>query len=492
MTRSTLARLLALFLGAQAAGTLAAGAADALPPLAMKAPLPPVPSDPWTGFYVGGNVGGGFGTKQLYDIFPTPDFALDADTKVGGWVGGLQFGYNYQYQWLVIGAESDFDWSSVNSHFGCFTFGNQQCTINAEWFGTTVGRAGVVIGPALLFFDGGAAFTRDTLTDVATVGASRAGVPSLPGDLFTGSQIRPGWTVGGGIEYLLSHNWSVRADYNYMNFGERPLTLSDGLGNSFPEEVKQQIQLIKVGFDYRFSGSDLGATSAIMDYAPPPQELAAHGAEQPDAMIRGFSVFDVSRMSVFGVVGGDFALNRDLDTSGPRVWLEGESGWYKFGTSNGSIDGVYTAGAMLGGYAFEGSNYEIHLLGGLSAENDMLSAVDQTDPVHGTEFGVKGRTDIWINPTPQTLFYAEGEYTTAFQTYWTSAKWGYDITNGKGIFVGPEVIAFGDERFNQWRVGAHISEVKIGRVDLALSAGYADDSVVGRGAYTHVEANIEF
>lgn len=487
MPRKCLAKIATLAV-AGAAVTGSALAAD----MPLKAFPPPPVLTPWTGFFVGGNIGGGFGSKQLYDIFPTPDFALDANTKVGGWIGGFQFGYNYQYKWLVVGAESDFDWSGVNSDFGCFTFGNQQCTISPEWVGTTVGRIGAAVGPALIFVDGGAAFTRDTLTDVATTAGSRAGVPALPGDLFSGSQIRPGWTVGGGVEYLLSHNWSVRVDYNYMNFGERAITLVDGLGNAFPEEVKQNIQLIKVGFDYRFGGSGLTATSPILSYAAPPKELAEQGTDPPDATIRGFSAFDVSRLSMFGVVGGDFALTKDLDTSGPRLWIEGESGWYKFGTSTGAINGVEVVGSILGGYAFEGNNYEIHLLGGLSAENDMLSGFDQLDPVQGTQAGAKVRGDIWINPTPQTLFYSEGEYSTAFRTYWTSAKWGYDVTNGKMIFVGPEVFAFGDARFEQWRVGAHISELKVGKVDLALSAGYARDSVVGAGAYTHLEATIDF
>jgi opacity protein-like surface antigen len=485
---------------------LAAAAAVASSSLAsaQEMPLrafPPAPVlDPWTGFFVGGNIGGGIGNKQLYDIFPTPDFALDANTNVGGWVGGFQYGYNYQVGWLVVGAEGNFDWSGINSKFDCFTFGDQKCTINSEWFGTGVGRVGATIGPALIFVDGGAAFTRDTLTDVATVAGSRAGVPALPGDLFSGSQIRPGWTIGGGVEYMLSHNWSVRADYNFMNFGERPITLVDGLGNFFPEEVKQTIQLITVGFDYRFNGSGLLATSPILNYAdpalayddPPQVFKAAEPAEAPGATIRGFSAFDVSRLQAFGLVGGDFALTKDLDSSGPRLWLEGDSGWYKFGTSTGPISGVFSAGTMLAGYAFEGDNYEINLLAGGYAENDMLSGFDQTDPVKGTAAGPKVRADVWVNPTPQTLFYSEGEYSTAFQTYWTSAKWGYDVTNGKQIYVGPEVFAFGDLRFDQWRIGAHISEVTIGKVKLAISAGFAHDSVEGSGAYTHLEATIEF
>lgn len=487
MTQSMRLVLAAVALAIAMGNAVPSRAAD----MVLKAPPEPVWAEPWTGFFIGGNVGGGFGNKKLYDIFPTPDFALDADTNMAGWVGGLQFGYNYQYKWLVVGVESDFDWSGVHSNFGCFTFGNQQCTMNSEWFGTIVGKIGGVFGSALLYVDGGAAWTRDTMTDVATVTATRGGVQSLPGDLFLGSQIRAGWTVGVGVEYLLSHNWSVRAEYSYMNFGEQPLTVADGLGNAFPEEVKQTIQLVKVGFDYRFNGSGLPGTSPVMSYAPAPILTKAE-AESPDATIRAFSVLDVAKFTVDGLVGGLFALRGDVDTSGPRLWVEGGAGAYQFYIPRALQKGVYTSGAVLGGYGFEGNNYSINLLAGLSAENDMLSTFDQADRVQGTQGGVKVRADAWINPTPTTLIYGEGEYTTAFQTYWTAGKLGWDVTNGKQIFVGPEVVEFGNERFNQWRVGAHITQIKIGKLEVALSSGYARDSVVGSSAYTHVEANIDF
>src|ERR1017187_4519629 len=135
MTQSMRLVLAAVALAIAMGNAVPSRAAD----MVLKAPPEPVWAEPWTGFFIGGNVGGGFGNKKLYDIFPAPDFALDADTNMAGWVGGLQFGYNYQYKWLVVGVESDFDWSGVHSNFGCFTFGNQQCTMNSEWFGTIVG-----------------------------------------------------------------------------------------------------------------------------------------------------------------------------------------------------------------------------------------------------------------------------------------------------------------------------------------------------------------
>ena len=65
-------------------------------------------------------------------------------------------------------------------------------------------------------------------------------------------------------------------------------------------------------------------------------------------------------------------------------------------------------------------------------------------------------------------------------------------TGGRGIFFGPEVAILGDERFTQWRVGAHVTQMKFGKVELDVSAGYAHDSIVGEGAYGTFELSTNF
>lgn len=445
--RLILGALGGFFLGA---GIAPVGAAD------MAAKASPVSTDPWTGFYLGANV-----------------------ANVSGWIGGFQLGYNYQIGRFVAGIEGNFDWAGINNNFTCSANGSAQfCTAESEWLATVVGRAGGIFGSALLYVDGGVAWTRDTITSV------------VAGDSFLGSQIRPGWIVGMGVEYLLSHNWSAKVEYDYMNFGNRPITVTDSLGNSLPEGAKPTMQLLKAGFNYRFNGLGMDASMPVMSYAP---ERRGVGADEDDSpkTIRATPSLSVGKDSVDGVVAGLFALTNDLEKSGPRLYLSGGAGWYQFGTTGGMIKGIYSTGDVLGGYGFVGKNYDVNFLAGISAENDILSVVDASDPVHGTEGGVKVRSDFTINPTPQTLLEGEADYGTAFKTYYTSAKFGYDIF-GKEVFFGPQVIAFGDARFSQWRVGGAISQIKLGKVEVDLSAGYAHDSSVGNGAFIDIGANIEF
>jgi opacity protein-like surface antigen len=444
MKRSFTGALGALIIGA---GIAPLGAAD------MASNARPVSTDPWAGFYLGADV-----------------------AKVSGWVGGFDLGYNYRIDGLVLGAEGNFDWAGTENNFLCGAV--ELCSADPEWFATLVGRVGSTIGPALFYVNGGMAWSRETITNV------------FAGETYLGSQIRPGWTVGAGIEYLVSKNWSAKLEYDYMNFGERPVAVSDSLGNSLFEDVKQTMQLIKVGFNYRFNGWGLGADKPVMSYA---QEKRATDADDDDSpkTIRATPSLSVGKDSVDAVVAGLFALTNDLEKSGPRLYLSEGVGWYQFGTTSGTVKGLYSTGDVLGGYGFVGKNYDINFLAGVSAENDILSAVDPSDPVHGTEGGIKVRSDFTINPTPKTLFEGEVDYTTAFKTYYSSAKVGYDIF-GNEIFVGPQVIAFGDARFSQWRVGGAISQIKFGKAELDLSAGYARDSSVGSGAFVDLGVNIEF
>jgi hypothetical protein len=307
--------------------------------------------------------------------------------------------------------------------------------------------------------------------------------------MFFGDQTRPGWLFAVGIEYLFARNWSAKLEYDYMDFGSRSVPLIDGGNGFFTEEIHQKMHVIKVGLNYHF---DWGMAAGVPPRAVGYVKAAAPKDDDDAGHVLAFSGFDVSKHSYSGNVGALIAPFRDLDTSGLRFWMFGDGGVYKYPAGGGSIRGTYESGDVLAGYGFEGDFYSINLLAGFNAINHTLSDVDPENRVQGTAFGAKVRADAWVNPTPKTLTYGEAEYSTAFRTYYTKAKFGYDITNGKEIFLGPELAALGDERFNQWRVGAHLTQMKFGKVQVDVSAGYAKDSVVGNGAYGTVELSTHF
>jgi len=111
--------------------------------------------------------------------------------------------------------------------------------------------------------------------------------------------------------------------------------------------------------------------------------------------------------------------------------------------------------------------------------------------VQGTEAGAKVYASMYLSWTPRTFSFGEIDYSTAFDTFSASQRFGYDLF-GNEIFVGPEASYFRDERSDDWRVGAHISGIKLGSLQVDLSAGYSDNSLLGSGAYGRLEASHRF
>jgi outer membrane immunogenic protein len=274
-----------------AATLTAANAADLTP--TYKAPLykaPPAVVQSWTGFYVGANGGYGWGrwdSNSLAAIFPD-GVTTNADPNVSGWFGGVTAGYNWQtsQQW-VLGIEGDFDWSgerASDSASGTTSaispIGTGLCDIHApctltttttsanewrkEWFATVRARAGYLIDPTwLVYGTGGIAFagakfsssstTTSTLTDsigdiVNPNSPFLIGTPTTASAGFSQAQTVVGFAVGGGIEKMLSRDWSLKAEYLFMDFGTHTFLSGSGEDTS----IKLIENDVRLGVDYHF------------------------------------------------------------------------------------------------------------------------------------------------------------------------------------------------------------------------------------------------
>ena len=167
-------------------------------------------------------------------------------------------------------------------------------------------------------------------------------------------------------------------------------------------------------------------------------------------------------------------------------------------TDNDTIDvptivkGRFVAGDVLLGYGVVRENWNAKLYAGLNVQNQSLSPADPENPVQGTRAGLKLQGDIWVNPTQQTMLFALASYSTAFRTYYATLKTGYDVF-GVQTFIGPELIAQGNARYDQWRAGAHITGITLSKnVELGFSGGYLHSSDVGPGVYGKIDLSFEF
>jgi outer membrane immunogenic protein len=246
-------RYLLIFSGllALAGSTGTVSAADQRPAPPAKAPAT-MPYN-WTGFYVGFNAGGGWGTSS-WD-------ALPSSFKTSGVMGGAQFGYNWQFSQLVLGLEADADWSSVTSSgfTGCNVgsaaggcnpqSGTAVCTVGGltgtcgtsnDFLATVRGRFGYAYDRWMPYVTGGLAFG-----NIRTTGPTSA--PNAVGMVtFIGNdQTNLGWTVGGGLEFALPANWTAKVEYLYVNLGNAPVCA--GCSNAtFTSNV------VRAGINYRF------------------------------------------------------------------------------------------------------------------------------------------------------------------------------------------------------------------------------------------------
>jgi outer membrane immunogenic protein len=205
-----------------------------LPPPPMYTKAPPLnPPFSWTGFYIGANVGGAWGNSSDTNAFFA---ATTGNYGISGILAGGQVGYNWQFNSFVLGLESDVDWSGVRGSTSNGLCVGVTCTTSDSWLGTTRVRLGFAVDHWLFYGTGGVAYGDIKFTDVPAA------------VVVSGTATNVGWTAGGGIEYAFTRNWSVKAEYLYVNLGSAGFACP-GCGTStitFNENV------FRGGLNYRF------------------------------------------------------------------------------------------------------------------------------------------------------------------------------------------------------------------------------------------------
>jgi opacity protein-like surface antigen len=214
-----------------------------------KAPPAPVT---WTGYYVGGNLGAGFGRTAWSDPFgPT---SIGDQNQVGGALAGGQIGANYQSGVVVYGAEAAGSWAELTGSATCFAgnpngvIAGQDCTTRVGALATFTGRVGLAADRTLYYAKAGPAWGHSTF------GLNFAG--AAPGQVATVESNRWGWTVGAGIEQALTREWSIVGEYKYVdlgsttvNFGGAPASIAQAASPS----INQHYQMLTLGVNYKLN-----------------------------------------------------------------------------------------------------------------------------------------------------------------------------------------------------------------------------------------------
>ncbi len=274
------------------AGVLASGMGIAVVSATEKAR--PAAAYSWTGPYIGGNLGYRWGNRTA-TITPNDDLfqsvtcggiggstcAPPTSFNVSGALGGLQVGYNWQFNrnWL-LGIETDFNWpeirgTGVSNFFLPFitpAASNIQATQDVNWFGTVRGRLGFVPADNMLVY-GTAGFAYGRVAENVVLNTSAIGASNgtygyscfSSSNCFLGSSSRTatGWTAGAGLEYAPWNNISIKSEYLYINLGGGSVSATAvqlGGGAPLPSSFtvafgRTDFHVVRVGINFKFGDS---------------------------------------------------------------------------------------------------------------------------------------------------------------------------------------------------------------------------------------------
>jgi outer membrane immunogenic protein len=245
-----------------AAGSARAG--DLAVPAASPEPAAvAVPGYNWYGFFIGGHLGGGWSDEAVV-ISPTTNaekslgIAGSIAANPSGFLGGIQYGTNWQFQRIVLGTESDFSFTGIDKSQSLNSItvpvvastGEQKLT----WFGTTRVRAGYTVQDNVLVYGTvGLAngHAEESFSAVQRPGGCGAGAPCVHG---SDDKTLWGWAIGAGVEYGTGP-WSAKVEYLHYDLGTFTFYAPDR--NNRPGAVAVSTKfagdMVRAGVNYRFN-----------------------------------------------------------------------------------------------------------------------------------------------------------------------------------------------------------------------------------------------
>jgi outer membrane immunogenic protein len=283
----------------------------------------------WSGVYAGVHVGYGGGMTDWND--------QGFDFASRGFLGGGQFGINKQIASLVFGLEVDGSWANLNGSQSIAlggpvinNFGTGTATSKIDGLLTFAGRAGLAADRWFVYAKGGLALAHETHS-VGFSGTTFVAPVTTASFAASASENRWGAMLGFGAEYALGGNWSVKAEYDYMNFGSHAATIrgsqtSGGITSPVVGDTGIQqdaIHLAKLGVNYRFGGVQTDPT-----FAPVPAAAGYNWSGGYIGVQAGYG-FGHQAWPDFAPQGGSFGANGWL--AGGTVGANAQAGKFVFG-----------------------------------------------------------------------------------------------------------------------------------------------------------------
>lgn len=237
-------------------------------PVKAHAPiLAPAPAPTWTGFYIGADLGGTwFNQSTTWNPLPSSAafgaFPNTGTDRASGVIGGVHAGYNYQLAPIwVVGIEGDWDGASAKGTVTQPILANPggapgvgavtSLSSKLDWLASVRGRLGVLATPTVLaYVTGGVAWGQFGYSANAVNPALGYSAP------VAFNQTQTGFVVGGGVEWMMTNNWLLRAEYLYYGFNSGPNVVgASATFPAFPSNYvwgKNNVNVARAGVSYKF------------------------------------------------------------------------------------------------------------------------------------------------------------------------------------------------------------------------------------------------
>ena len=249
----------------------------------------PVPVYNWSGFYIGLNAGGAWSDPRTgysnpstapgawcppggpVPVPPNPFDLSDCSGRGSSFIGGGQLGYNWQTGSVVYGLEADGAWqhlvnrsrivfgNGIGGPFGTVAGDTAYFRSEQNALGTFRGRLGYAPSNWLLYVTGGLAVGGIKNQTVEVIFPSTTCTVAVSCRVGTNNSTQVGWTVGAGAEFMLNQNWSIGAEYLYVdlgrttiNFPTQTLAIAQFFASSTTFDNREHVTRLKV--NYHFGG----------------------------------------------------------------------------------------------------------------------------------------------------------------------------------------------------------------------------------------------
>ncbi len=144
---------------------------------------------------------------------------LDVSTASPDTGNGFGLGFDRRFGSWLMGMKGD--WFSGQGCARVDPFNANSVCPALTWQSTAAGRVGYAWDRLVAFTQGGAVFSQ----------WDRVALADTRPTIDANKPIARGWLIGGGLEYALGTNWSIRAEYNYLDYGRPDPSSTSGVSN---------------------------------------------------------------------------------------------------------------------------------------------------------------------------------------------------------------------------------------------------------------------